>query len=124
VYFHSNGAGFVRESGVPHCDRPVSLRPADAATARNADCICVPAHNATRAHVRTLSRVADTVVLIAIYVSLQSSSVRHDKGSYAAGGRFYILKRFKREPCYYRSRQKTPRGYHASRLSASPVASL
>lgn len=71
-------------------------------------------HITRRAHVRTLSRVADTLVLIAIYVSLQSSSVRGDKGSCAAGGRFYILKRFKRETCHYRSRQKTPCGYHAS----------
>lgn len=34
--------------------------------------------------------VADTPVLIAIYVSLQSSSVCHDKGLCAAGGRFCV----------------------------------
>ncbi|XP_011052541.1 PREDICTED: uncharacterized protein LOC105144969 [Acromyrmex echinatior] len=43
-----------------------------------------------------------------------SSSVRRDKGSCAAGGRFYVLKRFKREPCHHHSQQKTPQLHHAS----------
>lgn len=34
----------------------------------------------SRAHKSACGRVADTPVLIAIYVSLQRSSVRHDKG--------------------------------------------
>lgn len=39
---------------------------------------------------RFCARVADTPVLIAIYVSLQSSAMRRDKGRRAAGGRFSV----------------------------------
>ncbi|KAL0131603.1 hypothetical protein PUN28_002861 [Cardiocondyla obscurior] len=63
----------------------------------------------------SLRELVNTVVLIAIYVSLQSSSVRRDKGSCAAGGRFCVLNRFKREPCHHHSRQKTPWLHHALR---------
>ncbi|XP_067206769.1 uncharacterized protein [Linepithema humile] len=72
-------------------------------------------HDESARFVEGLRRWVSVLSMQARWWPHPSSSVRRDKGSCAAGGRFYILKRFKREPCHYRSRQKTARGYHAFR---------